>query len=89
MIPPVLIMVRGPWRFLGGLVPVPLVLLWPFLLVAFVVAVALLPFIRIKHTTASQRLLMPWAAFRLLGALRGLTVDVQAKDGTVVQVRCW
>ena len=88
MIPPILIMIRGPWSFLGGRVPAPVIILWPVLLLILVLGLAVLPFVRIKGTTARQRFLMPWLLWRMLGALRGLEVDVDA-EGTRVQIRCW
>ncbi len=85
MIPPVLVTVKVNRVF----IPVPLLLLWPLLAAALVIAQVVLPFVPVGHTTPGQRALMPLAAVRLLGALRGLRVDVNAHDGTGVHIRCW
>jgi len=85
MIPPMLIVVGVA----GKPIPLPVVLLWPLLPVALVLATGILPMVGLQGTTPRQRAALPLAAWRLLAAARGLRIDVRSADGTRVYVRCW
>jgi hypothetical protein len=85
MIPPALIVVGVA----GKPIPLPVLLLWPLLPIALVLATVILPMIRLEGTTARQRAVLPLVAWRLLAAARGLRIDIRCADGTRVYVRCW
>jgi hypothetical protein len=85
MIPPILITLRTRRIWL----PLPVIVLWPLLVLLAVLAVVVLPFVRIRGTTLAQRALWPIAAWRGLAATRGLVVDVDAVSGDSVSVRCY
>ncbi|MGD2174133.1 MAG: hypothetical protein PVJ27_01930 [Candidatus Brocadiaceae bacterium] len=85
MIPPFLIVIET------GRIPivVPLILLWPLMVVALVVATAVLPLVRLQNTRPAQRAVLPLATWRALAAMRGLRVDVRPTDGKRVYIWCW
>ncbi len=81
--PPALIIVG-----LGGKpIPVPLLLLWPLLLVALALAVTIVPLMRLEGTTPRERLALPLQAWRVLAATRGLRVNGRTADGERFSVR--
>ena len=85
MIPPAFLLLRVGRIWL----PLPLALLWPFYVVAFTVALVVLPLTPIRKTTLRQRMLMPLSVAGLIHALRGLEVDVTSGDGERVYCRIW
>ncbi len=85
MIPPVLIAVRAGKL----LVPVPVILLWPLILLLLAIGALVLPFVRIPETGPAERAMLSFHIYRILGALRGLRVDVQSSRGDEVHVSCW
>ncbi|MHC4480354.1 MAG: hypothetical protein ACYS8K_08745 [Planctomycetota bacterium] len=85
MIPPALIVLR----FGRMPVPLPVVLVWPLILLLMLLATALLPVLPIRGTTAGMRLRVPLAAFLCLCALRGLRVHVRSREGKAFHMGCW
>jgi hypothetical protein len=78
MLPAVLLVGAGPRRRLW--IPVPVILLWPFWLLAWV---AWAP-ARLARAEWAERLR---AVLILLAQLSGTVVDVKAKDGSHVRLR--
>ena len=85
MIPPAIVVVR-----IGRMVlPLPVVALWPVLLLLLPVALVALPCIPIRGTRPGERARWPILAWAVLGSLRGLTIDVQDPSGKAIAVRCY
>jgi hypothetical protein len=85
MILPLLITLR-----IGRLwLPLPVALLWPLLFVLAVVAMLVLPLVRVRGTTAWQRVQWPIMTWRLLASTRGLVVDVREASGKPFCVCCY
>ena len=85
MIPPLFLYARvGRFHL-----PLPVLLLWPLLLVLLLLSTLVLPFVPLRGTTAGARARLPLAAWRMLAALRGLRVDVRPAGGGRVKVVFW
>lgn len=66
-----------------------MVVLWPLLALVVLVAVLVLPMVRIRGTTLRQRAAWPLMVWRVLAATRGLIVGVREAAGRSVAVRCY
>ncbi len=82
-IPPTFLVVRAGWFLL----PLPLVLLWPLVILFLVLGMLGLPLVPWPGTTAWQRVRFPMELYRLYAALRGFSVQVREKAGERVKVR--
>ena len=85
MIPPILLTIRVGRLWL----PLPVFVLWPLLLLLTIVAILVLPLVRIRGTTPAQRARWPVFTWQALAAGRGLVVDVREAAGRSVAVRCY
>jgi hypothetical protein len=84
-IPPVFVMLRIGFFW----IPLPVVLFWPFLLILLVFAWVLLAFVPIGGIPTVERMQLPLRALNLLGALRGLDIDIQGGTKQKFAVKVW